>query len=414
MRFLFIHQNFPGQFKHVAAALAARGHEVVALGVNQPAEPLPGVRHVLYRCAPVGSIDSLHPLAEALDDWNAKVARGAAAARVMQRLRKDGFAPDLILAHPGWGEPLFAKDVFPRARLLVYAEYFYGGPGGDTGFDPEFTQSSDDCAHRLRIKNTHLLHALSACDAAISPTEFQKDRHPEWAHDRIRVIHDGIDTARFRPDPAAAVHFESSGKALRPQDEVVTFCVRQLEPYRGYHTFMRALPLLQRLRPQAHVIIVGGDGAGYGAGPPKGMSWRQVFLREVADRIDLQRIHFVGRLPHPVLTQLMQVSSAHVYLTYPFVLSWSLLEAMSVGCLVIGSDTAPVREVLEHGRNGLLADFFDAEALAHCIAEALAGRTELAPLRAAARETIVSRFDLQRLCLPAQLAWVEQVTGVAA
>lgn len=412
MRFLFVHQNFPGQFLHVARALAARGHEVVALGVNKPIAAIPRVRHVLYRPSAMQPFDSLHPLAKGVADWQAKIARGEAAARAMRQLRLKGFEPDVVVAHPGWGESLFAKDVFPGARLIVYAEFFYGEAGGDTGFDPEFSGKSDRAAERLRLKNTHLLHALSACDAAFSPTQFQKDRHPSWAQERIQVIHDGIDTDRFSPNPSASVELKSAGLRFRPGDEVVTFTARQLEPYRGYHMFMRALPLLQRLRPNAHVVIVGGEGTSYGAAPPKGKTWRDIFLAEVAGQVDLKRIHFVGRLPHAILTQLMQVSAAHVYLTYPFVLSWSLLEAMSVGCLVIGSDTAPVREVIEHQRNGLLTDFFDFESLARCTADALARRTELAPLRSAARESVRRKYDLNRVCLPQQLAMLQGTSPI--
>jgi glycosyltransferase involved in cell wall biosynthesis len=408
MRYLFVHQNFPGQFKHVSAALAARGHEVMALGVNKPAEPVPGVRHALYREPKLPPQDTTPPLAGSMAEWHSKVARGEAAARAMQGLRKHGFEPDVVVVHPGWGEALFARDLFPKARLITYAEYYYGGEGGDTAFDPEFSKPSTASAQRIRIKNTHLLHALDACDAALAPTQFQKSRHPAWAQERIQVIHEGIDTNRFKPDPNASVQLKTAGVTLKPGDEVVTFTVRQLEPYRGYHIFMRALPLLQKLRPNARVVLVGSDGASYGAAPPPGKTWKDIFLAEVADRLDMGRVHFVGRVPHAVLTQLMQVSAAHVYLTYPFVLSWSMLEAMSVGCLIVGSDTAPVREVLEHGRNGLLTDFFDHEKLAHCVADALERRGELAPLRAAARATIVEGYDLMEHCLPAQLALLEK------
>jgi glycosyltransferase involved in cell wall biosynthesis len=408
MRYLFVHQNFPGQFRHVSAALAARGHEVVALGVNKPGEPVAGVRHVLYREQDFPPADSKHPLAGALSELQSKVARGEAAARAMQALQKSGFTPDVVVVHPGWGEAFFTKDVFPQARQIVYAEYFYGGEGSDTGFDPEFSRPSVLADQRVRIRNTHLLHAISACDVALTPTQFQKSRHPAWAQDRIQVIHEGIDTQRFRPDPQAFVQLQTAGVTLRPGDEVVTFVVRQLEPYRGYHIFMRALPLLQQLRPNMRVVLVGGDGSSYSANPPPGKTWREIFLGEVVQKLDMSRVHLVGRVPHKTLTQLMQVSAAHVYLTYPFVLSWSLLEAMSIGCLVVGSDTAPVREVIEHGRNGLLTDFFDAPALAHAVADALARGAELAPLRAAARETIVQRYDLATHCLPAQLALLEQ------
>ena len=407
MRFLFVHQNFPGQFRHVSAALAARGHEVVGLGVNKPAEPVAGVRHVLYRESKLVAPEPAHPLARAMAELEGKVARGEAAARAMVALQKAGFAPDVVVVHSGWGEAFFTRDVFPTARHVVYAEYFYGGDGGDTGFDPEFSRRSLAGDERVRIRNTHLMHALSACDIALTPTEFQKIRHPAWAQERIRVVHEGIDTQRFRPDPNATVQLKTAGVVLRPGDEVVTFVVRQLEPYRGYHIFMRALPLLQKLRPNARVVLVGGDGSSYSANPPEGKTWREIFLAEVAKKLDMSRVHFVGRVPHTVLTQLMQVSAAHVYLTYPFVLSWSMLEAMSVGCIVIGSDTAPVREVIEHGRNGLLTDFFDTKALAQCIADTLERGAELAPLRAAARQTIVDRYDMATHCLPAQVALLE-------
>jgi glycosyltransferase involved in cell wall biosynthesis len=410
VRFLFIHQNFPGQFRHVAAALAARGHEVLALGVNGKGVDVPGVRRILYdepvARAPVGRD---HPLASAMNEFEVKVLRGQAAANTIRALKAQGFEPDVVAAHPGWGEALFVRDVFPRARLVVYAEYFYGGEGSDTGFDPEFTDPSAASPERVRIKNTHLLHALSDCDIAISPTQFQKSRHPAWAQERIRVIHEGIDTQRFKPDPAARVQLRNAGLTLRAGDEVVTFVARQLEPYRGYHTFMRALPLLQQLRPNARVVIVGGDGASYGAAPPDGKTWKQIFLDEVEDRLDLARVHFVGRVPHDVLTQLLQVSAVHVYLTYPFVLSWSLLEAMSIGCLVVASDTAPVREVIEHRRNGLLTDFFDAQRLAHAVSQALVQKLQLAELRVLARQTVVGLFELHDKCLPQQAAMLESL-----
>jgi glycosyltransferase involved in cell wall biosynthesis len=315
-----------------------------------------------------------------------------------------------LFAHSGWGEALFVKDVFPKARLAVYAEYYYGTPGGDTGFDPEFSTADSLLAQqRVHVKNTHLLHALNDCDFAVSPMHFQKERHPAWAQERIHVIHEGIDTRRFRPDPKASVQLQNASVVLRPGDEVVTFVVRQLEPYRGYHVFMRALPLLQKLRPNARVVLVGSEGTSYGAAPPKGKTWKEIFLAEVQQQLDMSRVHFVGRVPHEVLTQLMQVSALHVYLTYPFVLSWSLLEAMSIGCLVLGSDTAPVREVIEHGRNGLLTPFFEVEALAHAAADALARGAQLAPLRDAARQTIVQDYDLATHCLPELVALLEKL-----
>jgi len=399
-RFLFIHQNFPGQFRHLAPALAAEGHEVVALGMAEQPEPLKGVRYFRHMARVPQPVKSQAPQ---LQDLYSKVLRGESAAHSLYQLKQQGFDPDVVFVHPGWGEALFIKDVFPRARMLVYAEYYYHADGGDSHFDPEFsTEPTLASLQRLRMRNTHLLHAISAADAGLSPTLFQRDRHPAWFRDRISVIHDGIDTERFRPSQSASVSLASAGITLRPGDEVVTFVSRQLEPYRGYHIFMRALPLLQKLRPNARVVIVGADGVSYGAAPPKGKTWKEIFRDEVNEKLDMSRVHFVGKLPHTVLTQLMQVSAVYTYLTYPFVLSWSLMEAMSAGCLIVGSRTAPLEEMITHGRNGLLTDFFDTEQLAHTIANTLEHRDSLTALREAARQTIVDRYDLRRHSLPAQ------------
>ena len=403
-KYLFIHQNFPGQFKHLAPLLAAQGHEVVGLGMNQPAEPLPGVRYFRHT---VAAERHGHRPSPQLRDLHGKVLRGESAAARLEELKRQGFDPDVVFVHPGWGEALFVKDVFPRAKLLVYAEYYYGADGGDAFFDAEFSTSSPAALQRLRLRNTHLLHAMAVADGALSPTMFQRDRHPAWFRERITVVHDGIDTARFRPDPSAFVSLQAAGVTLRPGDEVVVFVARQLEPYRGYHTFMRALPELLKQRPKARVVIVGGDGVSYGASPPDGKSWKQIFLDEVKERLDMRRVHFVGKVPHAVLTQLMQVAAVYTYLTYPFVLSWSLMEAMSTGCLIVASRTAPVEEVIEHGRNGLLVDFFDHQALAAAVADALERRDSLQHLRDAARQTIVERYDLAQQCMPALLRFVQ-------
>ena len=326
----------------------------------------------------------------------------------MVALKAEGFIPDVVFGHPGWGEMLYARDVFPKSRHLVFAEYYYGTDGGDSFFDPEFQPGGPDlkALQRIRLKNTHLLHALASCDEAVSPTYFQKSRHPAAFLERIRVIHDGIDTDLFQPNPRASVKLQQAEVELRPGDEVVTFVARQLEPYRGYHTFMRCLERLQRLRPQARVVIVGGHDTAYGARPPAGKTWKGIFLNEVKDALDLSRIHFVGQVPHSLLQQLLQVSAVHTYLTYPFVLSWSMLEAMSQGALMVASRTAPVEEVIEHGQNGLLVDFFDHLALADTLADALERRAALKPLRTAARQTAQERYDLRRVCLPAMMAFV--------
>ncbi len=412
MKVVFIHQNFPGQFKHLAPALAAAGDEVLALTVNPPRLATPGVRIIRHRprAAPQAALREAPP---EVQESLAKTARGDSVARCLDRLRKQGFVPDVIFAHSGWGEAYFVKDVFPNVPLLVYAEYYYGGEGGDAFFDPEFGQSSLDGQQRLRLKNSHLLHALVAADQGVAPTRFQRDRHPEVLRGKITVIHDGIDSDQLMPNPAARIHLGRAGLELCPGDEVLTFVARELEPYRGYHVFMRALPELLAQRRRLQVIVVGGEGVSYGAAAPTGSTWKRHFLEQVAGRLDLRRVHFVGKVPHAVLTELLQVSTVHLYLTYPFVLSWSLLEAMSMGCLIVASRTAPVEEVIEDGRNGLLVDFFSPAEIANTVADVLQRRAELLPLRQAARQRVVDAYDLRTRCLPAQVALLRRAAGIA-
>jgi glycosyltransferase involved in cell wall biosynthesis len=413
MKIIFIHQNFPGQFKHLAPALAADGDEVIGLGINSPAYETAGVRVILHR-PQLANAEAFKDAPIDLREALAKTNRGHSVARCLTGLKEEGFVPNVIVAHSGWGEAYFIKDVFPRVPLIVYAEYFYGTEGGDAYFDPEFTQSSLEGLERLRLKNTHLLHALVAADRGLAPTCFQRDRHPELLREKISVIHDGIDSERLKPNPGARVRLKRAGLDLGSADEVVTFVARELEPYRGYHLFMRALPELLTLRPRLQVVVVGGHGVSYGAAPPAGTTWKDIFFNEVADRIDRRRVHFVGRLPHDGLTQLMQVATVHLYLTYPFVLSWSLMEAMSIGCLIVASRTAPVEEVIEHGRNGLLVDFFDAHQIALTVADALQRRAELIPLRRAARQHIVQEYDLKTRCLPAQVELLRHIGQAAS
>ena len=278
---------------------------------------------------------------------------GQAVARGLVDLQRKGFTPDAIVAHPGWGETLYAKEVFPHARLIHFCEWYYGQPGADMGFDPEFPSPEGD-ALRIRARNAAQLVAFEASDRLVSPTAWQASRVPAAFRDRLSVIHDGIDTDLLRPDPGARIALGRDGVSLGPDDEVVTFVNRNLEPYRGYHSFMRALPEILRRRPRARAVIVGGSDTSYGAKPPEGRTWREIYLDEVRSALDLSRVHFVGKVPYRDYVDLLRISAAHVYLTYPFVLSWSMLEAMALGCCIVGSATPPVEEVIRHGENGLL------------------------------------------------------------
>lgn len=327
------------------------------------------------------------------------ILHGQAAARAMLHLKRTGFVPDAILAHPGWGETLFAKEIYPDSRLVHLCEWYYCTDGADVGFDPEFPSSLDD---RARVRTWNALHCLNLtqCDAAIAPTQWQRIRHPSAFLDKIEVCHEGIPLDRLGPDPTAQFA-TPSGVVLRAGDPVITYVARNLEPYRGFHIFMRALERIQRANSQVHALIVGDDGVSYGTPPRDAPSWRERLLREVT--LDPARTHFLGRLPYASYVRVLQLSAVHVYFTYPFVLSWSMLEAMACGALVLGSDTAPVREVLTDGVNGVVRPFFDVDGLAHAACEVLKHPSRYAGLRRRA----VS--DVQKYSHTAGLAGYEAV-----
>ena len=402
MKVLFVHQNCPGQFRHLLAALRREGGNQTVF-LTRPGRPdLQGVLKAEY---------SPHrPVTEGIHSYlagtEAAVIAGQGAARAALGLKERGMVPDVIYGHPGWGETLFLKDVFPDVPLISYAEFYYRGQGSDVGFDPEFGTAFDTVC-KARARAAHHLLAIEAADLAVSPTEWQRAQFPDVFRDRIEVIPDGIDTAEVRPDPAAEITLPS-GETIRAGAEIVTYVARNLEPYRGFHIFMRALPALLDRRPAARVLILGGDDAGYGRPPEGGGTWRERLLEETGLASD--RVHFLGRVPRAGYLKVLQVSAAHVYLTYPFVLSWSMLEAMAAGCVVIGSDTAPVREVIRDGSNGLLTDFFDAPALAARIAGVLDEPAEHAPLRAAARQTILDRYRVEQACAR-QIALIRDLAG---
>jgi glycosyltransferase involved in cell wall biosynthesis len=396
-RLLFVHQNFPGQYRHLAAHYAAEaGYRVVAVGekTNLLRQPrLPGVEVLGYDLPELKNVDPFNAAVVKAIHRGKRVAAGAA------HLKRQGFRPDVIFAHIGWGEALFLKDIFPEARILLYCEFFYGSREADVGFDPEFPLNAEKVL-RLRVMNAPLLMSLDASDWGMVPMRWQQKQFPAMHAARMSVIHDGIDTDIVSPGGPG-------------DEELITYVARNLEPYRGFHVFMRAIPEIQKRRPKARIVIVGGDEVSYSPRLPPGQTYRQRLLREIEGKADLSRVQFTGRIPYADYLALLRRSSVHVYLTYPFVLSWSLLEAMSAGCLVVGSRTPPVEEVIRDGENGLLTDFFSVQELASKVDEALSLQ-DTQEMRAAARKTIVERFDLKRVCLPAQLELVARLQGQRA
>ena len=413
MKILFIHQNFPGQFKFLAPALVKLGHEVVAMTMkNIEMNSWQGVRLVSYKVQRV-STPQIHPW---LSDFETKTIRAEACFSAALKMKESGFSPDVIVAHPGWGESLFLKDVWPQAKLGIYCEFYYRPYGADVGFDKEFPDTDESKVCRLRLKNLNNLLHFDVADAAISPTHWQASTFPSSFRNKITVIHDGIDTQNIAPSPAASLTLkraDGSDLKLNGDSEVVTFVNRNLEPYRGYHTFMRALPQLLKLRPNARILIVGADDVSYGLRPDQtkygSLKWKDIFANEVRPNIsddDWQRVHFLGYVPYHYFIPLLQLSTVHVYLTYPFVLSWSLLEAMSAGCAILASNTQPLHEVIRHNDTGRLVDFFDPDALALDVSALLDQPTERARLGANARAFAKKHYDLQSVCLPQQISWV--------
>lgn len=401
MKIVFVHQNLPGQFKHVANWFGKHPDHQAAFITMRTDRDIPGVRRVSYKLHRQPNPKNHHYLIRT----ETAVLHGQAVVRALMDLQKDGFTPDIVVGHSGWGEILYAKELLPKAALLSYSEFYYLTSGADIGFDPSAPQDLDS-KFRTVTRNAHFLLSLAACDAALAPTEWQRSVHPPEFHSKFEVIHEGIDTALLKPDPQASFTLPD-GRVLTAADKVVTYVARNLEPYRGFPTFIRALPPVLDAHPDAQVLVVGGNEVSYGAAPEGGGTWRDKMLEEVP--LDTSRVHFLGKLPYLDYIKVLQVSSAHVYLTFPFVLSWSALEAMSIGCLMVGSRTAPVEEVIEDGVNGVLVDFFKPEDVAEKINAALSDRGAFAHMRAAARETVLERYEVRK-CLNRQLSLIHRLT----
>ena len=444
MNVLFIHQNFPGQYWHLAQYLSSKGHKVMGLGCAPNIKArgvMPGITTVGYP-SPDGAGDQTHHYLQSVE---AGVRRGQAVARCLLDMKTKGYRPDVISVHPGWGEALFLRDVFPNVPILMFCEFYFRAEQADQGFDPEFAQTPD-WSISVRMRNTTQIMSLLTSSARISPSRWQASRYPDFVRERMHIIPDGVHTEYMSPDPGETLLVqplrkkgesrvvEQGPEPLNPDEllqtprsledeepdgnpivlsrknKVVVFISRNLEPYRGYHIFLRTLPAIQEKHPDAHILIIGNNEVSYSTLPAEGQSYKEKYLDEVRSQVDLSRIHFLGHVSYADLRSILRVASAHVYLTYPFVLSWSALESMACGGLIIGSDTEPVREVISNGNNGLLVNFFDTQALADTVDAVLQAPERFDSMRSNARSFVEQHFRLEP-CLHRQALLLEALAN---
>ena len=393
MRILFLHQSFPGPFRHLVACLGARPEmEVVFLSEHSRRESqLPGVRHLTLPVMPAPT------LADRVEREAVHLLRcGSRFANALLKLKAQDFEPDIVYEHPRRGCGFFVSDIFPEAFHVTHAEWYFTKGENFTFFSRERTRPAVEFAQN-RIRNLAQLNALTDCHAAVTTTEWQKNQYPEWARGRIHVMPEGVDTDFF--SPCYGDSFCVDGCDLSAVTELVTFSGRGVEPFRGFPQFYAALPRLLAARPECHVVIMAAERAG-------NAQEQEEFERLRSETpLDPRRVHFVGFRPYEEYRQLLRASSAHVYFTAPFALSSGLFEAMSCGCLLVGSDTAPVREVLRHGENGFLCDFWEHDLLADILTELLARKELMYSVRDAARKTMLEHHDL-KVQLPVHINWL--------
>lgn len=396
---LFIHPNFPAQFRHLAQVLGKNPLYRVFFLTKRQEGMIEGVTKIIYHVSREAKPETHHyvkPLENA-------VLQGQGAYRAVIGLKEKGFYPDIIYGHSGWGPTLFMKDIFPRATFLAYFEWFYHAIGSDADFDPSDPINADDQA-RIRIKNSPILIDLYTCDRGLSPTQWQKRQFPPEYQKKITVLHDGVDTNYFQPNSETKLVIPSLNLDLSSKSEIVTYVARGMEPYRGFPQLIETIHILQKRRPNTHFVIVAQNRVAYGKQLPEGQNYRDLMLAKFP--LDLNRVTFTGLLPYNEYLKVLQVSSAHIYLTRPFVLSWSMLEAMSTGCVVVASDTEPVKELITDNYNGLLVPFFEPDKIADKIEYVLDNQDYMTKIRENARHTITKNYNLSDL-IKQHLHWIE-------
>ena len=399
MKFLFVHQNMPGQYRELVKWLAAKKqHDIVFLTQRKKPPSFDGVKTVIYKPHHVAAED-VYGLVQI---WENAAGNGFGAAQAAEKLRDAGFTPDIIIGHVGWGELTFIREIYPDVPVIGFFEYFYSTKGGPVGFDPDKPPSAHS-PYLMAAHNTVPLVNIEVVDLGHCPTYWQRDRFPKSFHDRVYVCHDGIRTDDMQPNPNAEVALGRLDKPITHDDEIVTYMARNLEATRGFDQFMRALPKIQAARPNARFLIIGGSGTSYGPKSKHPRGFRGQMEAEVGDQMNWEKVHFLGQVPYANYQNIIQVSSCHIYLTMPFVMSWSLLEAMSMQATVVASDVDSVREAVTHGETGILVDFFDSDALAAQVTDVLANHADYAHIGPNARKHVIATYDFMTVCLPEHL-----------
>src|SRR5574344_1845906 len=369
MNILFLHRRFPGQFRYLAAAFAADKNNRVVFIREDTKNRISGGEKRIYKHVYKEDKKSQSKI------FDVAVSHGKAAVEVAKKLREEGFIPDVIYGFSGWGTSLYIKEVYPDVPFLCYMEWIDNADSSIAEF--EGRELGDKELKQMNLDNAYIMDELKACDYALCPTFWQKSQFPFIYHNKICVIPDGIDTQRCAPDSEAKFLVKDKNIELTCEDEVITYGTRGMEPYRGFPQFMEAIEQVLKKRPKAQVVIAGDDKVFYGE--DTGISYKEKMLENLD--LDMDRVHFTGTIPFKDYVKMLQISSAHVYLSYPFVLSWSILDAMSTGCCIIASHTAPVTEVIKDKNNGLLASFFNSNDIALKIEYALENKEKAEKIR---------------------------------
>src|SRR5574344_58966 len=387
MKILFIHRTFPAQFENIINYLLNNTEtEITFITNNKKTCIIPGVKKIIYELEePANQSDDAF-----LEHFEDAVLHAKAVMKVLLTPKAQKYKPDLIYGFSGWGSSMFVKEVFPNTPYLCYFEWF--GKAENSIYDFKKKPVSEKEKALIKCANANTFLDLNSCDGGITPTKWQKKLFPREYKSKIKVLHEGIDTDICKPDFDTKIHVEDIHLTLSPGDEVITYGTRGMEEFRGFPEFMRAAEILLKKRPNLHILIAGADRGFYGR---EEQSYKEKMLKELD--LYMKRVHFLGVLPFRSFIGILQISSVHVYLTYPFMLSWSILNAMSTECCVVASDSEPVREVITDGVNGLLTDFFDVNALVSKIEFALTHKDFVSMIRKNARKTILDKYSTQKL-----------------